>query len=187
MLKKIGVSAIHSNKADDILSASKLLLPGVGAFDHGINNLRELGLIEILNEAVLVKKKQILGICLGMQLLLEGSEEGILPGLGWIKGKSIRFQFENHQTDLKIPHMGWNEVSFHPNQAVKQQNDERMRFYFVHSYHAVCQDQNNVLGTAYHGYDFPAIVGKDNILGFQFHPEKSHKFGMNLLKQFIAW
>lgn len=177
MLKKIGVDAIHSAKKEDIQAADKLILPGVGAFDHGVRNLQERGLVDILNEEVLVKTKPVLGICLGMQLLLNTSEEGKLNGLGWIKGGCVRFRFQNEQDNLKVPHMGWN--------VVKTSVNDETRFYFVHSYYAVCENTENVLATTHHGHTFPAIIGHKNILGVQFHPEKSHQFGMQFLMNFI--
>lgn len=182
MLKKIGVKAIHSNQIADIQAADKLILPGVGAFDHGMHNLQQSSLIEVLNTEVLEKKKPILGICLGMQLLLQGSEEGKLSGLGWIKGKCIKFVFENNLT-LKVPHMGWNTIKYHANTEVNA-NDET-RYYFVHSYHAVCETATDVIATTDYGHEFPAIIGHNHILGAQFHPEKSHRFGMRFLKDFV--
>lgn len=177
MLKKIGVKAIYSNRSQDIEAADKLILPGVGAFDHGMKNLHSAGLVEVLNHEVLMKKKPILGICLGMQLLLKGSEEGKLQGLNWIPGHCIRFKFSEENRHLKVPHMGWN--------IVQSQGLPPSRFYFVHSYHAVCDHDEHVIGRANHGYEFPAIIKHDHIMGAQFHPEKSHRYGMAFLKNFI--
>lgn len=186
MLKRVGVQAIYSRSVDDIYQADKLILPGVGAFDHGMQSLQDANLIDVLNEAVLTLKKPILGICLGMQILLEGSQEGKLPGLGWIKGRCERFRFENPA--LKVPHMGWNLVrSAQKNQFLTDHIDPETRFYFVHSYHAICENKTDVIGTAYYGYEFPAMIGRDHIWGVQFHPEKSHKYGMQLLKHFIEF
>lgn len=179
MLKKIGVKATLSHAANDIESADKLILPGVGAFDHGMENLASAGLIPVLNQAVVEKKKPILGICLGMQLLLNGSEEGRLSGLGWIKGHCVRFKFTQENNQLKVPHMGWNEVQS------QSEEEEAARYYFVHSYHAVCDDAAHVMATAHHGYAFPAVIQQDHIMGAQFHPEKSHRYGMAFLKKFI--
>jgi imidazole glycerol-phosphate synthase subunit HisH len=187
MLKKIGVEATYSSNKDDIKNADKLILPGVGAFDHGMKHLHASNLIEILNEEVLVNKKPVLGICLGMQLLLDESEEGSAKGLGWIKGKCVRFAFENNK-NLKVPHMGWNAVQ-HQGQSklLKSVEDPETRYYFVHSYHAVCENQQHILATTHHGHEFPAIIGREHILGAQFHPEKSHKYGMQFLKNFIEF
>jgi glutamine amidotransferase len=187
MLKKIGVAATYSNNKDEIRQADKLILPGVGAFDHGMKHLRESSLINILNEEVLENRKPILGICLGMQLLLERSEEGNEPGLGWIKGKCVRFAFENNKT-FKVPHMGWNRVHYHgENPLSRGAVEAETRFYFVHSYHAHCDNPQDVIATTTHSYEFPAIIGREHIFGAQFHPEKSHKFGMQFLKNFIEY
>lgn len=186
MIKKIGIDAIYSHRQEEIVTADKLILPGVGAFDYGMKNLFDSGLIAILNEQVILKQKPILGICLGMQLFMEGSEEGDLPGLGWIKGKCKKFKFENENNHLKVPHMGWNVVRpCAQNPLISDDHTIESRFYFVHSYHALCANQSNVIATTTYGYEFPAMIQMNNILGAQFHPEKSHKFGMKLLKNFI--
>lgn len=185
MLKKIGVSSKVSSDAGDILSASKLILPGVGAFDNGMTNLREAGLLSVLNEKVLVQKTPVLGICLGMQVLTKSSEEGSLPGLGWVDGYTARFRFGTEQAHLKVPHMGWNTVEFSKNSIFSQGYEEVPRFYFVHSYHVICNQENDVAGRTFYGYEFASAVQKDNIYGVQFHPEKSHKFGMRLLRNWV--
>jgi glutamine amidotransferase len=185
MLKKIGVSARVSSDAHEIEAAEKLILPGVGAFDTGMLRLRELGLLDILDSKALVHKTPVLGVCLGMQLLAKESEEGLLPGLGWIDGKVIRFRFDPMQSNFKIPHMGWNSVTIHREGSLFKGMDQDVRFYFVHSYHVVCNDEQDVLATTDHGYGFVSAVQRENIMGAQFHPEKSHKFGMKLLKNFV--
>jgi len=186
MLKKIGVSSKLSSDTNDIFSASKLIMPGVGSFDNGMNNLREAGLLSVLNEKVLVQKTPILGICLGMQLLTRSSEEGTLPGLGWIEGHTVRFRFGAEQAHLKVPHMGWNTVEFNRNSIFSRGYEETPRFYFVHSYHVVCDREDEIAGRTFHGYEFASAVQKDNIYGVQFHPEKSHKFGMRLLNNWLT-
>ncbi len=185
MLKKIGVSTRVSSDAHEIEAAEKLILPGVGAFDTGMVRLHELGLLDVLDRTALARKTPILGICLGMQLLMKRSEEGLLPGLGWIDGEAIRFRFDPKQSNLKIPHMGWNSVTIHREGSLVKGMDQDVRFYFVHSYHVVCNDWQDVLTTTDYGYSFVSAVQRDNIMGAQFHPEKSHKFGMNLLKNFV--
>jgi imidazole glycerol-phosphate synthase subunit HisH len=185
MLKKIGVPAIISSQPDQIWAADKLILPGVGAFDAGMANIKELGLLDLLNEAVLVQKKYILGVCLGMQLMARSSEEGVLPGLGWIEADSVRFRFQGQQNHLRIPHMGWNEVSVCKNNTLFK-GLEGAHFYFVHSYHLVCDHPDNVIAYTSYGYDFASAIRHDNILGTQFHPEKSHKYGMRLYQNFIG-
>lgn len=184
MLVKIGENAKISSDYTEILEADKLILPGVGAYDAGIKNLRKNNLFEILNKAVLVKKKPILGICLGMQLLGKYSEEGKEQGLGWIDFYCKKFEFETDY-NLKIPHVGWNYVDIvHDNNLIPN-NKDKNRFYFVHSYHAVCKNYDNVIMETEYGYKFASAVKKDNIYGVQFHPEKSHRFGLQLLKNFV--
>lgn len=184
MLKVIGEKPLITSSKEEIQKADKLILPGVGAFDAGMMNLAEKNLIEVIIEQALQEKKPILGICLGMQLLGRKSEEGTLAGLNLIPFDNIRFQLEN--TTLKIPHMGWDIVE------IKQKNHPIVkglkgvqRYYFVHSYHVKCESEENVLMACDYGYEFAAAVVKDNICGVQFHPEKSHDFGMALLSNFV--
>jgi glutamine amidotransferase len=185
MLKKIGTPSIISGSVDDIQRAGKLILPGVGAFDNGMKNIVELGLLPVLNKQVLEKGTPILGICLGMQLLTEKSEEGGLPGFGWIAGRTVRFKFDAQRRDLKIPHMGWNTVKVRKQGPLFTGMEDIPRFYFVHSYHVMCSRPEYVLGTTEHGYEFSSAISRANIMGTQFHPEKSHRFGMALLRNFV--
>lgn len=185
IIKKVGHTSIITSDINIIKNATKLILPGVGSFDKAMKNIRELNLLDVLNEKVLVQKTPLLGICLGMQLLTQKSEEGNVEGLGWIEGEVVKFIFKENRSDLKIPHMGWNEVSI-PNQHVLfDEMYDHPRFYFVHSYHAVCKHRENILTTSTYGYEFASGIVKYNIMGVQFHPEKSHKFGMKLIKNFI--
>lgn len=181
MFKKVGVKAEFTSDKDKILKADKLLLPGVGHFDNGMRSLNESGLIEVLNHKVFDLKTPILGICLGMQLLLEGSEEGTEKGLGWIPGRVRKFDLKDKS--LKVPHMGWNKVTPFIDHPLFKGLDSDMRFYFVHSYYADVQNEN-ILGETFYGEDFTSCIHKENIMGVQFHPEKSHRFGMQLLKNF---
>jgi glutamine amidotransferase len=183
MLKRSGFEVRLGASPEQIEQADKLILPGVGAFDTGMENLDRLGL-----RAPLEQKRRagtpVLGICLGMQLLFEGSEEGERPGLGWLPGRCVRFRFEQGDTRLKIPHMGWNDVHPVKRTSLFRDMEDEAGFYFVHSYHAKCEHEGDVLGWATHGYEFAAAVERDNVLGTQFHPEKSHKHGKRLLKNF---
>ena len=185
MLKKIGQAALITSDPQEIGRADRLILPGVGAFDHGMTRLASLGLLDLLNELALQRRIPILGVCLGMQLLTRRSAEGQCPGLGWLEAETVRFNFSPEQSHLKIPHMGWNTVNFcHPAPLTAGFEGET-RFYFVHSYHLVCHDAVDVLATTAYGYDFASMVQRGNIMGAQFHPEKSHRFGMRLLKNFV--
>lgn len=185
MLKRIGIDAIVTSDINVIEKADKLILPGVGAFDHGMKNISEIGLLPILNKLVLNQGMPILGICLGMQLMTQKSEEGELPGLGWFDAATIRFNPEKSYSVMKIPHMGWNTVKVHTHQKLFNEIHEEPRFYFVHSYHVVCLHDNDIMTTTFYGYDFVSAMAKENIVGVQFHPEKSHKFGMTFLRNWV--
>jgi glutamine amidotransferase len=185
MLKYLKTEVMISSKISDIENADKLILPGVGAFDNGINNLRNLGLMPCLEKKVLNQKIPLLGICLGMQLLTKRSEEGKSAGLGWIDADTIKFSFENEKNNLKVPHMGWNSVTIQNSGSLFNNMSNDAKFYFVHSYHVVCHNEQDILATTFYGYDFVSAFQSKNIFGVQFHPEKSHKFGMNLFHNFI--
>ncbi|MBW6483867.1 MAG: imidazole glycerol phosphate synthase subunit HisH [Vicingaceae bacterium] len=184
MLKRIGVKSTICSTAEEIEQADKLILPGVGHYDHGMKNLHQSGLIEILNKKVLKDKIPLLGICLGAQLLGNKSEEGIEKGLGWIDMEVVKFDKKKLSSNLKIPHMSWNEIKINKYSALLEGLDDENRFYFVHSFHMQPNDKTDILTTTNYGYDFTSAVEKDNIYGVQFHPEKSHKFGMQLLTNF---
>lgn len=187
MLRKIGSKNKVSSDIEEILSADKLILPGVGAFDRGMKKLAELNLVDALNEKVIKNKTPVLGICLGMQLLTKGSEEGTLPGLGWIDANTIKFNFSGSDTSkLKIPHMGWNFVRSKDSSPLYRGWDEEKRFYFVHSYHVVCEKEGNISGKTTYGLEFASSIEQDHIFGVQFHPEKSHKYGKHLLSNFAC-
>jgi imidazole glycerol-phosphate synthase subunit HisH len=183
MLKKVGSPGIISSDPSTIGQADKLILPGVGAFDNGMKNLNELGLIPVLAGKVLEERTPVLGICLGMQLMTKSSDEGKLPGLGWIDAATVRFRHDP-STLLKVPHMGWNTVNVRKDSVLFENMFPEPRFYFVHSYHAECRDAADVLTTTHYGYDFVSAFQRNNIMGVQYHPEKSHKFGMQLLRNF---
>lgn len=183
MCKRIGVPSEITSDPGAIANATKLLLPGVGAFDAAMEKIAESGLRDILDKKVLDEKVPTLGICLGMQLLTNSSEEGVMPGLGWIPAKTLKFRF-TQDSGLKIPHMGWNRVFVKKESPLIEDLPEEPRFYFVHSYYVLCDNEEDVLATTPYGGDFHSIVQKDNVYGAQFHPEKSHKYGMKLLDNF---
>lgn len=186
MLKKIGTDSIVASDKDEILKAKKLLLPGVGSFDNAVKNLQELGLMEVIRKKVIEEKIPIMGICLGMQILTNSSEEGDLKGFGFIDAEAKKFNFDTIDENLPIPHMGWNKTESQKKSKLYVENDDKnRRFYFVHSYAVVCNDRADILTTTHYGYDFVSSFEKDNIIGCQFHPEKSHKYGMKLLKNFV--
>jgi glutamine amidotransferase len=182
MFKRIGVETKVSGVSSEIANAEKILLPGVGAFDAAMQKIDECGLKEVLNKKALEDKIPVLGICLGMQLLTRSSEEGKLPGLGWINARTLKFQFTD--PSLKVPHMGWNSVIPVKTHPVIENLPEDPRFYFVHSYYVSAANDADVLTKTHYGIDFHSMVQSDNIIGAQFHPEKSHKYGMKLLENF---
>jgi imidazole glycerol-phosphate synthase subunit HisH len=185
MLRKVGCrDAMISSDPKDILAASKLILPGVGHFDRGMSSLSSLGFIEPLKERVLNDKVPILGICLGMQMFARHSEEGSREGLGLIQGEVVRFHFDGDRA-LKIPHMGWNRICFVRRDVLARGLEDEPRFYFVHSYHLICDDPEDILATTEYGYEFVSAVSCGHVLGVQFHPEKSHKYGMAFLRNFV--
>lgn len=183
MLRKVGAEAELVSTVAALERAGKLVLPGVGAFDNGIGALRERGLAEALRKRVLQDKVPLLGVCLGMQMLGRRSEEGGMEGLGLIDAEVRRFQFAPDSRN-KVPHMGWNLLAQRRDGPLLRELGARSRFYFCHSYHLVCADPGDVLATADYGGEFVAVLQHDNVYGVQFHPEKSHRFGMALLHNF---
>ena len=185
IIEKVGGSAQIVDDPSHLASFEKLIIAGVGAFDHGMTCIRNGGWLEALDDFALRQRRPVLGICLGMQLICNRSEEGSLPGLGWVDGNVMRFRLDPG-SKLKIPHMGWNTVKIaKENPLIPLNSVEEQRFYFVHSYHAVCTDPQDVLATAIHGYEITAALSKGNVMGVQFHPEKSHRFGMALMRRFV--
>ena len=182
MLKKIGIQPIVSNDSEVISSASKLILPGVGSFDKAMERINSSKLKLVLDNHALVDKKPILGICLGMQLLTRKSDEGKLPGLGWIDADTLRFPEINQ---LKIPHMGWNEVKINSVSPLTKNLPSMSKFYFVHSYRVKVDYDNLSILKCQYGIEFDAAIQHENIFGAQFHPEKSHRYGMQFLRNFI--
>ncbi len=185
MLKKVGANSIISNDIKEITSATKLVLPGVGSFDLAMKNIKESGLLPILEKKVLIDKTPILGICLGMQLMCSSSEEGIDKGLNWISADVKKFKFEDKS--LRVPHMGWNIVRPKENKGLFENLfDDESRFYHVHSFFVKLVGDDVETASTEYGHDFTSAFQKNNIYGVQFHPEKSHKFGMQLFRNFIA-
>lgn len=183
MFRKIGVrDAIITSDAGQIAMADKILLPGVGAFDAGMSKLEASGLIPLLNKKALQEKVPVLGICLGMQMLSRKSEEGVKPGLGWIDADTRKFN-PDPKLKLKVPHMGWDYIKVSRTNPLLD-SDKKQRFYFVHSYFVKCDDASQVLATCDFDGPFVCAVNKGNIFGTQFHPEKSLRFGMQVLENF---
>jgi len=188
MLKFLGIPAKATRDKAELRAAERLLLPGVGAFDAGVELLRKHDLVGLLHERVTEAKVPTLGICLGMQLLTKGSEEGSLPGLGWIDAECKRFTKDRDPTGkMKVPHMGWNVARpVTTDGGLFAGMTGESRFYFVHSFHAVCQDASDIAATTDFYGPFTSAVTRGHVYGAQFHPEKSHKFGMKLLQNFAA-
>ncbi|CAJ37094.1 imidazole glycerol phosphate synthase subunit HisH [Methanocella arvoryzae] len=183
--ERMEVEAKISSDPAEIERADKLVLPGVGAFDAAMQNLRQRGLIPVLEKKVLREKTPIMGICLGMQLFTKHSEEGNVAGLGWIDARTVRFRLNG--SGLRVPHMGWNSITVDRDWQAMNGLETGSRFYFVHSYHVCCNDPADRLATTNYGIDFTSMVQRDNILGVQFHPERSHRYGAQLLENFVRW
>jgi glutamine amidotransferase len=185
MIAAVGGESIITSDLDLIRNADKVILPGVGAFDAGMKSLAKPGLMDAIESSVVGRRVPTLGICLGMQLMCNSSAEGRLRGLGWIDAEIRRFEIAA-QSDLKIPHMGWNTLRVKKESPLFSGSDGEQRFYFVHSFHAHCNVEADVLATASHGYEFHAAFSSGNLYGVQFHPEKSHRFGKLLMSRFVG-
>jgi imidazole glycerol-phosphate synthase subunit HisH len=183
MFRRIGIESQITGDKQKIDAAEKLLIPGVGAFDAAVTRIQEADLMPLLNKKALVDKVPVLGICLGMQLLTKSSEEGTLPGFGWIDATTKKFRFNDNEK-LKVPHMGWNEALIKRDSALNKDLSDHARFYFVHSYYVEANDPADVLMTTQYGREFHSVIQHENIYGAQFHPEKSHKYGMKFLSNF---
>ena len=183
MLRRIGIEAEISGDPQQLASAEKIILPGVGAFDHAMQRLNDSGLREALDKKVADGKTPLLGICLGMQMLTNGSEEGKLAGLGYIDAQARKFPA---RSNLKVPHMGWNVAMPSRPSPLTKKFDTEMRFYFVHSFFVKVENQEDSMLKCNYGIEFDAGIQDCNIYGVQFHPEKSHRFGMTLLSNFGA-
>lgn len=184
LFKRLGFEAARAKTAGDITGASKIILPGVGAFDNAIELLDQSGMRPSLETLVLQDKVPVLGICVGMQILASSSDEGRLPGLGWVPGKVRTFRANEQSASLPLPHMGWNDVQPMPRSPLFAGLECDARFYFLHSYFFECEAPSHVAAVASYGLDFSCAVAAGNVYGVQFHPEKSHHFGAQLLKNF---
>jgi glutamine amidotransferase len=186
-LDLLGIDAVVTAEPGVIASAERLILPGVGAFGDAMANLRSRGLVEVLSREVLEKRKPFLGICLGMQLVAKlSSEHGKHDGLGWFDADVVRFDLPHD--GLKVPHMGWNDINPHlAHPLLRGLRADQFVFYFVHSFHVVCRDPEDVVATCTYGYPFAAAIGRDNIFATQFHPEKSQDNGLQILRNFAEW
>jgi glutamine amidotransferase len=185
MLDRMKAPCLISSHPEDIKAAHKIILPGVGHFLKAMTNLNELKLLEPLHEAALVEKKPILGICLGMQLMTRHSEEGDCDGLGWFDAELVKFSVSD-RIKYKVPHMGWNQIAIKKSSALMADIDDLSEFYFVHSYHLKAANTSDVLNETEYDEVFPSAIEKGNLFGVQYHPEKSHDAGAQLLKNFIG-
>lgn len=183
MIRKVGGEVLLAADAAAIAAADKLVLPGVGAFDQGMRSLADRNFIEPLREAA-ARGVPILGICLGMQLMLGRSDEGSLPGLAFVAGEARRFP--TGEALPRVPHMGWNRITLRQASPLFAGADDDCRYYFVHSYYVSCADSDDVAATTTHGLEFVSAFQRGNLFGVQFHPEKSHRFGMALFQRFLA-
>jgi glutamine amidotransferase len=182
--RRLNIPVTVAKTPADLTDASKLILPGVGAFDHAMKLLQDAGMREPLDQLVLQNKIPVLGICVGMQILADGSDEGSLPGLGWIPGRVRAFRTAPGAAEMPLPHMGWNDVQPAGGHALFKGMEADARFYFLHSFYFECAQPQHAVARASYGVDFNCAVQSENIYGVQFHPEKSHHFGLNLLKNF---
>jgi glutamine amidotransferase len=185
MLKRLGYAAVLSSDPAVLEQAERLILPGVGHFDYGMEKLEHSGIVPLLNRRVLEEKIPILGICLGLQLFTKRSDEGVRPGLGWIDAETIAFNRSKLSETDRIPHMGWSTLQITRPSRLFSLLDGASRFYFVHSFHLQCRERRDVIGQVTHGYPIDVAVERGNIFGVQFHPEKSHRFGMEVLRNFV--
>jgi glutamine amidotransferase len=184
MMNALSADSKISSDPQEITGGDKIILPGVGHFGKAMANLKQLNLIDALNEAVLVKQKPVLGICLGMHLMAESSEEGDSAGLGWIEGEVFKFKVSD-SIKYKIPHMGWNQITVKKHSPLTNNLFPSSEFYFAHSYYLKTRQKNHILTETEYDFNFPAAIEKDNIFGVQFHPEKSYDAGALLLKNFL--
>ena len=182
MFKRVGAETTRVSTPEEIAGVDKLLLPGVGSFDTGVTRLREPGLFDAIRDFA-ASGRPLLGICLGMQLLMDGSDEGVLPGLGLLSGRSIRF---DGSLNIRVPHMGWSTATPVREDALVADLPDDSRYYFVHTFHVVPDEASTTLAVTDYGIPFTSMVRVGNVMGAQFHPEKSHTFGMAIMRNFAA-
>jgi imidazole glycerol-phosphate synthase subunit HisH len=183
-LNRIGGLPIISSRIDDLTRADKIILPGIGHFARAMANLNKLGLLDALNEAVLIRRKPVLGICLGMELMALTSKEGDMQGLRWLDAEAVRFEFSAGASP-KVPHMGWNRIQIKKGSPLMKDVNDESEFYFAHSYYLNINDRSDLLNETEYGVSFPSAVERHNIFGVQYHPEKSHHAGAQVLKNFV--
>lgn len=181
---RLNIPVAVAKSADDLVNATKLILPGVGSFDHAVQQLDQSGMRQSIEQLVLQQGMPVLGICVGMQMLAKSSDEGKLPGLGWIDGRVKKFDVSNMPHGTHLPHMGWNDVKPVVDGGLFKGMEQDARFYFLHSYYFECHQQSDILAVTDYGVQFSCAVKHDNVYGVQFHPEKSHHFGSQLLRNF---
>lgn len=181
---QLNIPVAIATKAGDMKKATKIILPGVGAFDYALQRLDQSGMRYILDEMVLHRGVAVLGVCVGMQILAHSSEEGSLPGLGWIDAEVKKFDFSACERAVRVPHMGWNDVKVVRANSLIRERDHGQRFYFLHSYYMHCKNNGNIIAVTDYGGEFACAVNSGNIYGVQFHPEKSHRWGIQLLRDF---
>ena len=182
--KKLDIDIKIAKKPSDLESVSKLILPGVGAFDHAMNELNNSGMLDKLNELVLIDKLPVIGVCVGLQMMAKKSDEGDLPGLGWIDANVKLFDVTKINFKTHLPHMGWNDVISIKENSLFKKLEKDSKFYFLHSFYFECNNKEDIIAVSDYGIRFACAINKDNIYGTQFHPEKSHNFGVQLLKNF---
>lgn len=182
--ESLNIPVILASNAEDLNKATRIILPGVGAFDHAMQRLNDSGMREKLEEKVIQEKLPVIGICVGMQMLANRSDEGVEAGLGWIEGEVRKFDISKIPYHTRLPHMGWNDVTPIKQSRLFEGLEKNARFYFLHSFYFECVNSEDTMAVSDYGGEFSCVVGRDNVYGVQCHPEKSHKFGIQLLKNF---